>query len=83
MLTFSEYAKDLVTNNCTVCLVNLDNMKVTEMILILGWISLFSTMVFLFNNHTVYKCDVQPIKMPPAEDSLSLNDNGIQNDSRL
>ena len=58
-------------------------MKVSEMILVFGWISLFSTTVFLFNDYIVYKCDVHPINMTPAEDLLSLNDTGVHNDSRL
>ena len=44
-------------------------MKVSELILILGWISLFSTLVFLFNDYIVYKCDVQAVKISKAVDS--------------
>ena len=58
-------------------------MKVTEFFLIFGWVGFLATMVFLFNDSIVYKCYIKSIKMPTPGGLLDLNDNGIQNYSRL
>ena len=54
-------------------------MKAPQAVLVLGWVILCSTVVFLFNEEMRYQFPVQPINAPKILYKLSVNGQERQN----